>query len=86
MQLDRLLLHHGPQRLGGRVVPLLDARLAIRTGVRLNMLSDEPGGTATAFSVGGTVATFRSLLVDAQVTMGAEAADRGWGIAARLVY
>jgi len=61
-------------------------RLAIRTGVRLNMLSDEPGGTATAFSVGGTVATFRSLLVDAQVTMGAEAADRGWGIAARLVY
>ena len=61
-------------------------RVALRTGVRLNMLSDEPGGSATAFSLGGTVATFRSLLVDAQVTMGAEAADRGWGVAARLVY
>jgi hypothetical protein len=61
-------------------------RVAVRTGIRLNTLSDEPGGSATAFSVGGTVATFRSLLVDAQVTMGAEAADRGWGIAARLVY
>jgi hypothetical protein len=61
-------------------------RVALRTGVRLNMLSDEPGGSAPAFTLGGTVATFRSLLVDAQITLGAEAADRGWGIAARLVY
>ena len=61
-------------------------RVAVRTGIRLNTLSDEPGGSATAFSLGGTVATFRSLLVDTQVTMGAEAADRGWGVAARLVY
>jgi hypothetical protein len=61
-------------------------RVALRSGVRLNMRSDEPGGSAPAFSLGGTVATFRSLLVDAQITVGAEAADRGWGVGLRLVY
>jgi hypothetical protein len=61
-------------------------RAAFRTGVRFNTLSDQPGGSAPAFTLGTSVLTFRSLLVDAQITMGAEAADRGWGIAARLVY
>lgn len=61
-------------------------RAMVRTGVRLNTLSDEPGGTAAAFTLGATVATFRSLLVDVQATLGDDAAERGWGLAARLVY
>jgi hypothetical protein len=61
-------------------------RAAIRTGVRLNTLSDQPGGRAAAYTLGTSVAAFRSLLVDAQVTMGSDAADRGWGIAGRIVY
>jgi F plasmid transfer operon, TraF, protein len=61
-------------------------RAAVRTGVRFNTLSDQPGGSAAAFTLGGSVATFRSLLVDAQVTMGSDDADRGWGVAARFVY
>jgi len=61
-------------------------RAFLRTGFRLNTLSDEPGGHAPVYSLGGSCLTFRSLLVDAQVTFGARAGDRGWGIAARLVY
>jgi F plasmid transfer operon, TraF, protein len=61
-------------------------RAQARTGVRFNTLSDQPGGRAAVFTLGGSVVPFRSLLVDAQVTMGADAGDRGWGIAARLVY
>jgi hypothetical protein len=64
----------------------LTTRVFARTGVRFNTLSDEPGGHAPVMSVGGTVATFRSLLIDGQVTFGSESGDRGWGIAARLVY
>jgi hypothetical protein len=61
-------------------------RAQARTGVRFNTLSDQPGGRAAVFTLGGSVVPFRSLLVDAQVTMGSDAGDRGWGIAARLVY
>ena len=58
----------------------------LRSGFRFNALGDEPGGHAPVYSVGGSVMTFRSLLVDAQVTFGAREGDRGWGVAARLVY
>lgn len=61
-------------------------RVTVRSGFRFNTLSDEPGGRAPVYSLGTSVATYRSLLVDAQVTLGSRAGDRGWGIAARLVY
>lgn len=61
-------------------------RVSVRSGFRFNTLGDEPGGRAPVYSLGGSVATFRSLLVDAQVTLGSRAGDRGWGVAARLVY
>jgi hypothetical protein len=61
-------------------------RVAVRTGFRFNTLGDEPGGHAPVYSLGTTVTTNRSLLVDAQVTLGSRAGDRGWGVAARLVY
>ncbi len=61
-------------------------RVAVRSGFRFNTLGDEPGGHAPVYSLGTSVATFRSLLVDAQMTLGSRAGDRGWGIAARLVY
>ena len=61
-------------------------RVSVRSGFRFNTLSDEPGGAAPVYSLGTSVATFRSLLVDAQVTLGSRAGNRGWGVAARLVY
>jgi hypothetical protein len=61
-------------------------RVTLRTGFRFNTLGDELGGHAPVYSVGGSVVTFRSLLVDAQMTLGAREGDRGWGVAARLVY
>jgi F plasmid transfer operon, TraF, protein len=61
-------------------------RVAMRTGFRFNTLGDEPGGHAPVYSLGTTVSTYRSLLVDAQVTLGSRSGDRGWGVAARLVY
>jgi hypothetical protein len=65
-----------------RLVP----RAFVRAGTRFNTLSDQPGGRAPVFSIGGSVATFRSILVDAHLTAGSEHGDRGWGIAARFVY
>jgi hypothetical protein len=61
-------------------------RVAVRSGFRYNTLGDEPGGHAPVYSLGASVATYRQLLVDAQVTLGSRAGDRGWGVAARLVY
>jgi F plasmid transfer operon, TraF, protein len=61
-------------------------RVTVRSGVHFNTLGAEPGGHAPVYSIGGSVATFRSLLIDAQVTVGSRAGDRGWGIAARLGY
>jgi len=65
-----------------RLVP----RATVRGGFRFNTLSDEPGGHAPVAAIGASVATFKSLLVDGQVTLGSRFGDRGWGIAARLVY
>jgi hypothetical protein len=61
-------------------------RVSVRSGFRFNTIGDEPGGHAPVYSLGGTVATFRSLLVDGQITFGSRNGDRGWGVAARLVY
>jgi hypothetical protein len=61
-------------------------RVSLRSGFRFNTLGDEPGGHAPVYTLGGSVATFRSLLVDAQMTIGSRAGDRGWGVAARLLY
>lgn len=64
----------------------LAPRAVVRGGLRVNTLSDQPGGHAPIATLGGTFATVRSLLVDGQVTLGSTAGDRGWGIAARFVY
>lgn len=61
-------------------------RVSVRSGFRFNTLGNEPGGRAPVYSLGGSVTTFRSLMVDAQVTLGSRAGDRGWGVAARLGY
>jgi hypothetical protein len=61
-------------------------RAYARAGMRLNTLGDEPGGRATTFSMGGSVAVLTSLWIDAQATVGAEAGRRGWGIAGRVGF
>jgi hypothetical protein len=58
----------------------------LRGGFRFNTLADQPGGHAPVYTLGGSYAAFRSVLVDGRVTLGSDAGDRGWGIAARLVY
>jgi hypothetical protein len=57
-----------------------------RAGLRLNTLGDEPGGSATTFSFGGSYAALSSLWIDAGATVGAEAGRRGWGVAARVGF
>jgi hypothetical protein len=61
-------------------------RAFVRGGFRFNTLTDEPGGHAFVYTLGGSFVTFRSLIIDAQGTLGSESGDIGWGIAARLVY
>jgi hypothetical protein len=61
-------------------------RVTVRSGFHFNTLGAEPGGHAPVYSIGGSVVTFRSLMIDAQVTVGSRAGDRGWGVAARLGY
>jgi hypothetical protein len=61
---------------------LLNPRLAIRGGFRVNTVDDaRPAGSA-----GVSVAVRSSIWVDAQVTRGARLADRAWGIAARIGF
>jgi F plasmid transfer operon, TraF, protein len=74
---SRMLAAGAEARLGRRVFA--------RGGVRVNTL-DEPVGRAPAVAVGGSVAATAALFVDGQVTMGSPDADRGWGIAARLLF
>lgn len=61
-------------------------RAFARAGVRLNTLSEEPGGHAPGLSVGGSYAALSSLWLDAQATFGSEAAGSGWGVAARVAF
>ena len=70
---------------GGGVEARLHPRVAARTGFRMNTLSTNLAATHRLLG-GRQLRRFRAMFVDGQVTLGSEAADRGWGIAARLVY
>ena len=66
-------------------------RVFVRGGFRVNTLESGlagPNGTdrATVYTLGGSAITIRSLIVDAQVTLGSKSGDLGWGIAGRLTY
>jgi len=66
------------------------ARATVRGGFRVNTAVDEAlsgkSGKAAGISVGGSYAVTPSLLVDAQVTGGADRGGRGWGVSGRFVY
>ncbi len=62
----------------------LTKRLVARAGIRLNTTGDR--GRTPGLSVGGSFAALGSLLVDAQVSTGADDAFRGWGVAGRMVF
>jgi hypothetical protein len=62
----------------------LTRRLAARAGLRFNTAGD--AGRTPALSAGASFAVFGSMLVDAQVTGGADNAFRGWGLAGRFVF
>ena len=66
-------------------------RIFLRGGFRVNTrepLIAGPMGAehAKVYTLGGSALTIRSLIIDAQVTLGSKAGDRGWGIAGRMVY
>jgi hypothetical protein len=73
---DRRILAAGTEWRWGR-------RLAARGGLRLNTAGDELAPVATG---GFGVALWGSVWVDAQVTGGADAGDRGWGVAGRIHF
>jgi hypothetical protein len=64
----------------------LSRRVVLRSGFRFNTLSDQPGGHAPVASVGGSYAVRASVLIDARATLGSDAGDRGWGVAARVTF
>ena len=74
------------RHLAGGAELQVHRRAFVRGGVRFNTLSNEPGGYAPVGTVGATVMALRSILIDGQATVGSSSGDRGWGIAARLVY
>jgi hypothetical protein len=59
-------------------------RLTARGGVRLNTMGDQ--GRAPALAVGASYAVYGAVLVDAQVTAGADNAFSGWGLAGRFMF
>jgi hypothetical protein len=65
-------------------------RAAVRAGFRVNTEDVSRYGLASGhprvYTLGTSITTIRSLIVDAQVTVGSKAGDRGWGIAGRMVY
>jgi hypothetical protein len=54
----------------------------VRGGLRLNTVD----GRGAAVAAGASYSVMGPLLVDAHLTAGSDQAQRGWGIAARLVY
>jgi hypothetical protein len=58
----------------------------VRGGFRYNTKDDQPAGRAPVGTVGGSYAVWGSLLVEGHAAWGGEAADRGWGIGARVVF
>jgi hypothetical protein len=61
-------------------------RVFLRSGFRMNTISDVSDDRARAVTFGGSYALTASVLVDAQVTTGSDRVARGWGIAGRFVY
>lgn len=58
------------------------ARLAVRAGARMDTIGESrPLGT-----VGGSYAVRNGVWVDGWAAAGAEGAERGWGVAGRIVY
>ena len=66
----------------GRLYP----RAWVRAGVRVNTIDDEAEGRTPTGSLGASYAVFSSMLVDAYVSIGGRTADRGWGLAGRIVF
>jgi hypothetical protein len=60
----------------------ISRKALVRGGLRLN--STGAGGAAVA--AGASYSILGPVLVDAHLTTGSDRAQRGWGIAARLVY
>lgn len=60
----------------------LGRKAFVRGGLRVNTA----GARQPIVAAGGSYAVMGSVLLDAQVTVGSDRAQRGWGIAARFVY
>lgn len=73
---DRRILAAGTEWRWGR-------RLAARGGFRLNTAGEERAPVASG---GFGIAVWGSVWLDAQVTGGADAGDRGWGLAGRVHF
>ena len=60
----------------------LTRKIFVRSGFHLSTT----GKARPSVSAGGTYAVLSAIWIDGQATWGGENADRGWGIAARVVY
>ncbi len=60
----------------------LTRQIFVRSGFHLNTT----GKARPSFSTGGSYGVRSAMFIDGQATWGGENADRGWGIATRIVY
>ena len=60
----------------------LTKKVFVRSGFRMSTTGD----ARPSVSAGGTYAVLSAVLIDGHGTWGSDNADRGWGIAARIVY
>jgi hypothetical protein len=60
----------------------LTHKIFVRSGFRLSTT----GKTRPSVSAGGSYALLSAVLIDGQATWGSDTADRGWGVAARVLY
>lgn len=61
-------------------------RLAVRGGFRINTRDVAVVGRTPVGTAGFSYAAMGSILVDGQVTVGGEQADRGWGLGVRVLF
>jgi hypothetical protein len=64
----------------------LTRRGLVRGGFRFNTVEDQSGGRAPVGTAGGSYAALSSVFIDGHVTFGGDHSDRGWGVAARVIF
>ena len=64
----------------------LTRKAYVRSGVHWNTAGSDGPGAAPVLSVGGSYAVYGSVLADAQLSVGSDNGDTGWGVGLRFIF